>query len=218
MELNQADALKNSSVYKEINKKWQLSVYCQLCHNDITQEFEACFSNLPIGKDSSAGKQLATPHSAVKRAIERFWGLESAIRAISPRIWKSTLIVIHRYVSWSTASIPVSVESAVSSLTTPHLSDIQALALNYSNLLSTMGKIERTLAEKIPLLLGVDAKTNDVWSKVLKPALQDAFEIDGCASKMRRLFVDALACLCYDGLSSADKIPAQYRRTGKEVA
>lgn len=139
-----------------------------------------------------------------------------AIRAISPRLWKSCLVVIHRYISWNISNIPVSVESAVSSLTVPPEADVQLLANNYAILSSNMVRIEKVLSEKIPLVLGVPVDNNQVWP-VLKPALLEAFELETCARKMKILLIESLACISYDVLASADKIPAQYRRTGKEV-
>ena len=107
-------------------------------------------------------------------------------------------------------------ESAVSSLIAPPEADVQSLARNYSLLVSNMARIEKVLSEKIPLVLKIPFDDNQVWP-LLKPALNDAFEIESSSLKMKNLLIESLACISYDILTLADKIPAQYRRTGKEV-
>ena len=218
IEMGVLGLLRESEVYLESQKKWQLSVYFQLTHNEIVQEFESSFHIQPPASTASVSViPSISPHKAVIKAIERFWASQVAIKLLVPRLFKSTLLVIHRYASWARSSIPVSVESAISTMTPPPLNDVQDLCTKYSDLLSCTKKIIIILKERIPMVVGSSSSDDRMWT-LLDAALEDAFERKNGQEKMHGMIIGALVCLSCDILSASNNIPAQYRRTGKEVS
>ncbi|KAJ3270112.1 hypothetical protein HDV01_000553 [Terramyces sp. JEL0728] len=80
----------DEEIFKEYQKRWQLSVYFQLCHNDIVSDFE---------KEEEKHTGILFFNLALLNALERLWSEDVYIFSIGHRFWKTTLLLIKRYTS-----------------------------------------------------------------------------------------------------------------------
>ncbi|KAJ3260837.1 Conserved oligomeric Golgi complex subunit 2 [Boothiomyces macroporosus] len=68
-------------IFKEYQKRWQLSVYFQLCHNDIVSDFE----------------KEETKYTALISALEKLWCDDVFIFSIGHRFWRTTVLLVKRF-------------------------------------------------------------------------------------------------------------------------
>ncbi|KAI8927986.1 hypothetical protein BC831DRAFT_450556 [Entophlyctis helioformis] len=102
-------SLRNSQPYSDFMRKWQLSIYFQIRHNEIAVKFETAIA---IGREprdpiengslpTFGGASLQLKASvALIQALSRCWDDTVYLGSLSHRFWRFTLQLISRYSDW----------------------------------------------------------------------------------------------------------------------
>lgn len=96
---DQIGQLRSSPAYKDYSKKWQLSVYFQLCHNEICSNVEQRISNEPVVNVKNQLGLCLEGAIALYDGISTLWGDKIFIKQLGHRFWKSTLLVTSDLIS-----------------------------------------------------------------------------------------------------------------------
>ncbi|KAJ8328849.1 hypothetical protein QVD99_004589 [Batrachochytrium dendrobatidis] len=93
--------LRNQESYIEFMRKWQLSIYYQIRHNEIVARFETGLVNgkQKVDTTDSLGFQLQGTQ-ALSAALLQCWEDNVYLDSLSFRFWRLTLLLIRRYASW----------------------------------------------------------------------------------------------------------------------
>ena len=95
-------ALRVHPVYAEFKKKWQLSTYYQIRHNEIVKKFQS--ELVPTTTDSTiAGDPERFTFVAsygLVSSLNTCWSDSIYLTALTFRFWKLSLTLINRYHSW----------------------------------------------------------------------------------------------------------------------
>ncbi|EGF80950.1 hypothetical protein BATDEDRAFT_88024 [Batrachochytrium dendrobatidis JAM81] len=93
--------LRNQESYIEFMRKWQLSIYYQIRHNEIAARFETGLVNgkQKVDTTDSLGFQLQGTQ-ALSAALLQCWEDNVYLDSLSFRFWRLTLLLIRRYASW----------------------------------------------------------------------------------------------------------------------
>ncbi|KAI8895229.1 hypothetical protein BC833DRAFT_529715 [Globomyces pollinis-pini] len=224
--------LRSNILYKEYNRRWQLSVYFQLKHNEFIAKFEEILSlDCDVEHPKKLGMYLDQSISLIE-TIESLWSDDVFLFPLGHRFWKSTLLLINRYISWINHLLPTDQEEKVEDSTPdPNLDLILALSVDTTKIISTF---QNTIAAKLNL---IDRSVSSPTAlSPLSPIsnisnggvsmLDLMIQIQGIlgstlnllpAIKLTHFIVDSLVQQCSQPFKNIANIPAQYRKTNKEV-
>ncbi|KAH6599205.1 hypothetical protein BASA50_003234 [Batrachochytrium salamandrivorans] len=218
--------LRNQQSYSEFMRKWQLSIYFQIRHNEVATKLE---TGLEHGREQiegntfdSFGLQLRGTQ-AFLAALQQSWDKDVHLGSLSFRFWNLTLLIIGRYADWVSQAITEDLmlltSSSVSSVTvmdTPVVDSVPSATLAfYSDIVKIRTHILNTFNTHISPKLPVEALGDNILYDSLISAIGG---IEASLPAVTGRIVTHFTNKCVDPLRSGVKhIPRLYRSTNHEA-
>jgi hypothetical protein len=92
-DVSDIDVFRNSDIYRDYSKRWQLGVYFQLLHNEYASSIEMAMADGQSYTTGDVNNCRLPATNCLLTKLNAMWDKESFIFQIGHRFWKTTLLV-----------------------------------------------------------------------------------------------------------------------------
>ncbi|KAF8342152.1 oligomeric golgi complex component, COG2-domain-containing protein [Cantharellus anzutake] len=212
------NSIRSHRIYKAFERRWQLQVYFQLRWKEIIGKLEETLSQAPTMTTPQISAPFITAQGeAVVTALCTCWSSTVYIPELVHRFWRLSLQILHRFITWVDANIPVRKnpdlvpeKKNAADVAAQEDAHLRAFAFMISDILVVKSKAQKLFSQTIRGLLPSTSQEDDEQppEEIFNETLS---KLSAIIPPISDEMISILSVRCQDPLQYVRSIPTQFR-------